>query len=591
MGQGRLDMKRLLKYLGEHKVKAVIAPLFKCLEACFELFVPLVVASMIDNGIRLADNGHIIKMAGLLLLLALIGLACSITAQYFAAKVAIQSGTGMRRDLFGHIMSLEYSNIDDVGTSTLITRMTADINQVQTGINMFLRLFMRSPFIVFGAMVMAFTVDREAALVFVVAIPVMAVIVFSIMLYSMPLYKKVQKQLDRVMLITRENLQGARVVRAFNRQDQEMETFKEENDALVSFQVFVGKISALMNPLTYVVVNLAVVVLLYMGGQRVQIGSLTQGQVVALVNYMSQILVELIKLADLIILMSKAFACLSRINAVFDMKPAVDDTEAGTDRAEVMTEDERGSILEFRNVSFSYKGSAQPVLQDVNFSVARGEMIGVIGGTGSGKSTLVNLIPRFYDVTEGEIRFGGMPLSKMKLSSLRDRIGIVPQKAVLFKGTLRENMQWGRKEATDGEIREALAEAQALPFVEEKQEGLEMKIEQNGRNLSGGQRQRLTIARALVRRPEILILDDSASALDFATDAALRKAIREQTGQMTVFVVSQRVSSVQSADKIIVLDDGKIAGVGRHEELLSDCQVYKEICLSQLSKEEVECRG
>lgn len=599
-------MKRLLYYLKDYKFKAVIAPLFKCLEACFELFVPLVVASMIDRGIRQGDNAYILRMAGMLVLLALIGLVCSITAQYFAAKVAIHAGTSIRSDLFRKIMSLEYADIDTVGTSTLITRMTSDINQVQTGINMFLRLFMRSPFIVFGAMVMAFTVDGKAALIFVVTIPVLSLIVFSIMLYSMPLYKKVQKQLDKVMLITRENLLGARVVRAFNRQKNEKEDFKKENDLLVSFQIFVGKISALLNPLTYIVVNLAVVALLYVGGLRVDAGNLSQGQVVALVNYMLQILTELIKLADLIILMTKAFACMSRVSAVFEIEPDVRDCEeadvvpgrigdvsgngkdakGGTCRS-VVTE----PLLAFDHVEFVYAGSKEASLINVDFTVNAGETVGVIGGTGSGKSTLVNLIARFYDVTKGEIRFKGIPLPRLDLSELRKCIGVVPQKAVLFKGTLRENMQWGKNDAADEQIYQALRIAQAAEFVEKKQEGLELLIEQNGRNLSGGQRQRLTIARALVRQPEVLILDDSASALDFATDAALRRAIRENTGDMTVFLVSQRATTVKDADKIVVLDDGEVAGVGTHEQLLETCDVYREICLSQLSKEEVMGRG
>ena len=577
-------MRRLLGYLKDYKFRTVIAPLFKCLEACFELLVPLVVADMIDNGIRRADNVYILKMAGLLVILALIGLTCSITAQYFAANVAIHVGTGMRRDLFRHILSLEYEDIDVTGTSTLITRMTSDINQVQTGVNMFLRLFMRSPFIVFGAMIMAFTVDVKAAITFVVTIPVLSLIVFSIMLCSMPLYKKVQRQLDKVMLITRENLLGSRVVRAFNRQQNEKKEFKKENDLLVSFQVFVGKISALLNPLTYVAVNLAVVVLLYIGGGRVAVGSLSQGQVVALVNYMLQILTELIKLADFIILMSKASACLSRVNAVFAMEPAVSDCDNPED---IEGHEKEEDFLIFDNVDFAYAGSKETSLKNVDFKVDAGDTIGIIGGTGSGKTTLVNLIPRFYDVTKGEIRFRGVPLQKYKLEALRVRVGVVPQKAVLFKGTLRDNMRWGKTDASDEEIWRALEIAQAAEIVEKKQEGLDMQIEQNGRNLSGGQRQRFTIARALVRQPEILILDDSASALDFATDAALRKAIRENTNHMTVFLVSQRATTVKNADKIVVLDDGKVVGVGTHAELLKTCHVYKEICLSQLSKEEV----
>ncbi|MCD7867605.1 MAG: ABC transporter ATP-binding protein/permease [Clostridiales bacterium] len=580
-------MKRLALYLKDNKLKTVLAPLFKCLEACFELFVPLVVASMIDRGIAGGDRFYILKMAGLLFLLAGIGLVCSITAQYFAARVAIHVGTGLRSDLFSHIMSLEYANIDSAGTSTLITRMTSDINQVQTGINMFLRLFMRSPFIVFGSMIMAFTVDVKAAMIFVVTIPLLSVIVFFIMLYSMPLYKKVQKQLDRVMQTTRENLLGTRVVRAFNRQKYEIADFKEENDRLVSCQVFVGKISALLNPLTYIVVNAAVIALLFVGGNRVHTGHLTQGQVVALVNYMLQILTELIKLADLIIVISKALACLSRVNAVFDMAPSVANHPEGEGMPEKKADSASAPFLDFDHVSFAYGASREPDLKDIHFSVNKGETIGIIGGTGSGKTTLVNLVPRFYDVTEGEIRCQGVPIKNLEISHVRERTGVVPQKAVLFKGSLRENMQWGKADATDEEIWQALKTAQAAEIVEKKGEGLEMKIEQNGRNLSGGQRQRMTIARALVRQPEILILDDSASALDFATDAALRKAIRENTAGMTVFLVSQRATTVKNADRIVVLENGHMAGVGTHRQLLDTCEVYREICLSQLSREEV----
>lgn len=585
-------MKRLGKYFQGYKVRTVTAPLFKCLEACFELLVPLVVAGMIDHGIRKGDSVYVLKMAGVLLLLAVIGLVCSITAQYFAARVAIHVGTGLRRDLFQKILSLGYAEIDEAGTSTLITRMTSDINQVQNGINMFLRLFMRSPFIVFGAMVMAFTVDGKAAILFAVTIPVLSIIVFSIMLCSMPLYKKVQRQLDRVVLMTRENLLGARVIRAFNRQNQEQEEFQREQDRLVAFQVFVGKISALLNPLTYIVVNLAVMGLLYTGGIRVDAGSLTQGQVVALVNYMLQILAELMKLADLIILMTKASACLSRVNAVFELESeqqkAVDLKEesnpAGNRKRQEGSNTKKG-FLEFDDVGFIYPGSQSESLSHLTFSAEKGQTIGIIGGTGSGKTTLINLIPRFYEARQGEIRIDGVPIGQMDVAELREMIGIVPQNPVLFQGTLRDNLKWGKKDAKDAKLKEVLQIAQAAEFVEQKKEGLDLRIEQNGRNLSGGQKQRLTIARALVKEPQILILDDASSALDYATDAALRKSLNEQNKERLVFLVSQRVSSVRYADQILVLEEGALAGVGTHESLLAECGVYREICQSQLGEE------
>lgn len=585
-------MKRLGKYFQGYKVRTVTAPLFKCLEACFELLVPLVVAGMIDHGIRKGDSVYVLKMAGVLLLLAVIGLVCSITAQYFAARVAIHVGTGLRRDLFQKILSLGYAEIDEAGTSTLITRMTSDINQVQNGINMFLRLFMRSPFIVFGAMVMAFTVDGKAAILFAVTIPVLSIIVFSIMLCSMPLYKKVQRQLDRVVLMTRENLLGARVIRAFNRQSQEQEEFQREQDRLVAFQVFVGKISALLNPLTYIVVNLAVMGLLYTGGIRVDAGSLTQGQVVALVNYMLQILAELMKLADLIILMTKASACLSRVNAVFELESeqqkAADLKEesnpAGNRKRQEGSNAKKG-FLEFDDVSFTYPGSQSESLSHLTFSAEKGQTIGIIGGTGSGKTTLINLIPRFYEARQGEIRIDGVPIGQMDVAELREMIGIVPQNPVLFQGTLRDNLKWGKKDAKDAKLQEVLQIAQAAEFVEQKKEGLDLRIEQNGRNLSGGQKQRLTIARALVKDPQILILDDASSALDYATDAALRKSLNEQNKERLVFLVSQRVSAVRYADQILVLEEGALAGVGTHESLLAECGVYREICQSQLGEE------
>ncbi len=584
-------MKRLLGYMKAYRKESIIAPLFKMLEASFELFVPLVVASMIDVGIRNRDVSYILKMGGLLALLAVIGIACSLTAQYFAARSAIGTGTALRNDLFAHINRLSYSEIDTIGTSTLITRMTSDINTVQNGVNMVLRLFLRSPFVVFGAMIMAFTVDFKGALVFACAIPLLSAVVFGILLISMPLYKKVQKQLDKVTLSTRENLLGVRVIRAFNRQESERERFAGENDLLVKLQVFVGKIAALLNPVTYVVINCAIVVLIWVGAKQVDAGILSQGKVVALVNYMSQILVELIKLANLIILISKAMASMNRVDSVFEITPSITESaRAGEDRPAKSPAEEKGGApkVRFDHVTFTYKGAKEPSLTDISFSASAGETIGIIGGTGSGKSTLVNLIPRFYDVTDGAVLIDGEDVREKKLDSLRNAIGVVPQKAVLFKGSLRDNLKWGREEAADEEIYMALETAQAREFVEEKKRGLDLLVSQGGHNLSGGQRQRLTIARALVRRPEILIMDDSASALDFATDARLRQAIKRDTENMTVFIVSQRAATIKNADKILVLDDGRLAGAGTHKELLETCQVYQEICLSQLSKEEVQ---
>ena len=583
-------MKRLLRYLRDYKVESVMGPLFKMLEAGFELFVPLVVARIVDVGIRNRDVSYILKMGGLLLLLAAIGLACSLTAQYFAAKAAVGFSTGLRRDLFAHISSLSYSEQDAIGTSTLITRMTSDINQVQTGVNLTLRLFLRSPFIVLGAVVMAFTVNVKAAMVFAVAIPLLCVVVFGIMAVSMPLYKKVQRQLDRVTQATRENLTGARVIRAFNRQEDEIRDFEASNSRLVDFQVFVGKISALMNPVTYVIVNLSIVAVVWISGKQVDSGILSQGDTIALVNYMSQILVELIKLANLIISISKALACANRISAVFDEKSSITDPETGLKAHETASgaDGEEPAKVQFSHVNFSYKNAKEDSLTGIDLTVRRGQTIGIIGGTGSGKSSLVNLIPRFYDVREGAVLVDGRDVRDYPLDELRGKIGVVPQKAVLFKGTLRENMKWGKKNATDEEIYRALDIAQAREFVDGKGKGLDLFVEQGGKNLSGGQRQRLTIARALVRQPEILIMDDSASALDFATDARLRRAIRESTGDMTVFIVSQRVSTIRGADQIAVLDDGAVAGLGTHSELLASCEVYREICLSQLSEEEVQ---
>ncbi|MDO4266160.1 MAG: ABC transporter ATP-binding protein [Eubacteriales bacterium] len=598
-------MKRLLTYLGQYRLFAVLAPLFKCLEACFELFVPLVVARMIDVGIANSDSGYIMKMGALLILLGLIGLSCSITAQWFSADVAVRVGTGLRKDLLSHMLGLGYADIDGVGTSTLLTRMTSDINQVQTGVNMFLRLFMRSPFIVFGAVIMAFTVDVRGALVFAVTVPLLAIVVFGILLGSVPLYRRVQSQLDRVMLLTRENLLGVRVVRAFGMEEREKKSFHEANDLLRSLQIFVGKISALLNPVTVVIVNLAIVVLLYTGAHEVELGILTQGKVVALVNYMSQILVELVKLANLIILISKAAASMNRVDAVFGMKNPIEKTR-GKGMQDIFPEDDRevrpGAFVwsevtavpeeepavVFSHVSFSYPGAKGESLKDISFEARRGETIGIIGGTGSGKSTLINLIPRFYDVSSGSVIVNGIDVRDWDAKLLRGLIGLVPQKAVLFAGTIRDNLKWGSREASDEALLRAMSVAQASDILTKKKEGLDFELEQGGTNLSGGQRQRLTIARAVARDPEILILDDSASALDFATDAALRHALRTETAGMTVFLISQRAASVKAADRILVLEDGAAAGFGTHAELLRSCAVYREICLSQMSEEEVQ---
>lgn len=597
-------MKRLFSYMKDYKLESILGPLFKMLEASFELFVPLVVARMVDVGIRGRDSGYILKMGGVLVLLALIGLACSLTAQYFAAKAATGAATSLRNDLFSHIGRLSYTEIDTVGTSTLITRMTSDINQVQSGINMTLRLLLRSPFVVFGAMVMAFTVDVRSAFVFVVTIPVLCVVVFGIMAVSMPLYKSVQRQLDKVLLTTRENLLGVRVIRAFNRQKSETEKFDRENGNLVRMQVFVGKISALLNPVTYVIINIAVVAVIWVGAEQADSGIITQGKVIALVNYMSQILVELIKMANLIIIISKAVACMNRVDSIFKVESSIEDKgrsgsrkpgsqnsgfqNSGPQNSGPQNPGLRIPKVEFKDMEFVYAGAKEPALKDISFCAMAGQTIGVIGGTGSGKSTLVNLIPRFYDAASGQVLVDGTDVREYSLDELRDKTGVVPQKSVLFKGTLRDNMRWGKQDASDEEIYRALDTAQAREFVDSKGEGLDLYIDQGGHNLSGGQRQRLTIARALVRRPEVLIMDDSASALDFATDARLRKAIRENTGDMTVFIVSQRATTIKSADTILVLDEGRLAGMGTHKELLKDCQVYREICLSQLSKEEVE---
>ncbi len=572
-------MWKLLVYLKEYKKESVLGPLFKLLEASFELLVPLVMASIIDTGIKNGDSRYVFLMGGVLLLLAVVGLAASLTAQYFAAKAAVGFSTKLKHALFAHIESLSYSEVDMLGSTSLITRMTSDVNQVQSGVNLVLRLFLRSPFIVFGAMIMAFTIDVKAALIFVVAIPLLSVVVFGVMLASIPLYRKVQTGLDRVLGITRENLTGARVIRAFRKEQEETEKFEESNEILNKVQMFVGRISALMNPLTYVIINGAVIVLIWTGALRVEAGIITQGAVVALVNYMSQILVELVKLANLIITVTKAIACGNRIQDIFEVKTSLPD-----DAKEKVRENTGTQIVSFEQVGLVYKEASEESLTDISFTAQKGDVIGVIGGTGSGKTSLVNLIPRFYDHTSGQIRIAGEDIRKYPLSQLREKIGVVPQKAVLFYGTIRSNMKWGREDATDEEIWEALETAQAAEFVREKEGGLDALVEQGGKNFSGGQRQRLTIARALVKKPEILILDDSASALDYATDAALRKGIRERLRGTTVFIVSQRAASILHADKILVLDDGNMVGSGTHEELLGNCDVYREIYESQFGK-------
>ena len=576
-------MRKLIYYLKDYKKESILAPLFKMLEALFELFVPIVMAKVIDVGIPLGDKNYIIRMCLVMILLGIIGLACSITAQYFSAKAASGFATKLRHSLFEHIQSLSFTEMDTIGTSTLITRMTSDINQVQNGVNMFLRLFMRSPFIVFGAMVMAFTIDVKAALIFVVAIPVLSVVVFGIMYASIPLYKKVQSRLDTVLGITRENLTGVRVIRAFHKEENETEKFEDANNSLASLQIFVGKISALMNPMTYVIVNLAIAALVWTGGTQVNTGIITQGEVVALINYMSQVLVELIKLANLIVLINKAIACGNRVQSVFEIKSSMDETENP-----VSPDKKTDYAVEFNHVCLRYGKSDVDSLTDIDFNVKRGETIGIIGGTGSGKSSVVNMIPRFYDACEGEVLVDGINVKDYAINDLRQKIGIVMQKAVLFKGTIRDNLLWGNETASEEDIYEALKVSQALEVVEGKKNGLDSEVAQGGKNFSGGQKQRLTIARALVRKPEILILDDSASDLDYATDAALRKAIREMDNSPTVFIVSQRASSIQYADKIIVLDDGKIAGIGTHQELINNCGVYQEIYYSQFSKDKKE---
>ena len=575
-------MKKLLVYLRDYKKECIFAPLFKLLEASFELIVPLVMAAIIDHGIAVSDRPYIFKMGGVLVLLALIGLTCSITAQYFAAKAAVGFATKLRHSLFSHIGTLSFSEMDTIGSSTLITRITSDINQVQSGVNMVLRLFLRSPFIVFGAMIMAFTVNVKAALVFVVAIPLLSVVVFSVMLASIPLFKKVQSGLDRVLGHTRENLEGARVIRAFNKEADEAKEFNASNDFLTNMQMVVGRISTLMNPLTYIIINCAILAVIWIGGKEVFGGIITQGEVVALVNYMSQILVELVKLANLIILINKAIACGNRIEEVLETKSTIENNpNADTKRA--VGDD----AVTFSHVSMSYASTSEEALTDIDFTAKRGETIGIIGGTGSGKSSVVNLIPRFYDVSKGSVSIDGKDVRDYDLTELRDKIGVVMQKAVLFQGTIAENLRWGKPDATDEELWKAIEVAQATDVVEGKAGKLDYMIEQGGRNLSGGQKQRLTIARAVVKNPDILILDDSASALDFATDARLRAALRNLKGNKTIFIVSQRTSSIQFADKIIVMDDGQVAGIGTHEQLLENCEIYREIYESQFKKEDL----
>lgn len=572
-------MKKLWKYMRDYCREGILAPLFKLLEASLELLVPLVMAQIIDTGIANGDGGFILSRCGILAALAAVGLVCSITAQYFAAKASVGFAAKLRSTLFKHIQSLSYSKLDTQGTGTLIARITGDINQVQSGMNLALRLLLRSPFVVFGAMIMAFTIDVKAALVFVVTIPLLSIVVFGIMLWSIPMYKKVQARLDKVLGITRENLSGVRVIRAFCKEDEERREFGERNAALTKLQLMVGRVSAAMNPATYIMINLGIAVLIYVGALRVDSGILTQGQVVALYNYMSQILVELVKLASLIITITKALACVGRVSAALDMES--DMHGADTMPKEIDTDEE----VRFENVEFGYATGGEPALSGISFSVKKGETMGIIGGTGSGKSSLVSLIPRFYDATGGHVYIKGNDVKDYPLGALREMVGMVPQKAVLFKGTIRENLRWGNADATEEEMERALSDAQALEIVKAKPEGLDSPVAQDGKNLSGGQRQRLTIARALIKKPEILILDDSTSALDYATDLALRRSLAALSYKPTVFIVSQRASSILHADKIAVLDEGKMVGLGTHEELMRTCPVYREIYYSQYEQE------
>lgn len=579
-------MRQLLKYLKHYKKESIIGPLFKLLEATFELIVPVIMAQIIDIGIRQNNVPYIWKMGAVLVGLGILGLTCSLCAQYFAAKAAMGFGAELRYDLFKHIEGLSYAEVDQAGGSTLVVRMMSDTTQVQSGVNLVLRLFLRSPFIVIGALIMSFAINVKAALIFCVTVPLLALVIYAIMCLSIPLYKRVQRQLDQVQKSTRENLAGIRVVRAFRTQDEEKEEFAQECDDLKGLQMKVGSISALMNPMTYVIVNAGILAIVWFGGIQVNVGSLTQGNVIALVNYMTQILLALVALANLIITFTKALASAGRITEIFDLSSSI---QSGEKTVDGQTENRKQiPRVEMKKVDFVYSGDKEPVLRDLNFSIMAGETIGIIGGTGSGKSSLVNLIPRFYDVASGQVLMNGLDVREWDLNKLREKVGIVPQKAVLFHGTIRENMQMGKEDATDEEIYEALRTAQAEEVVAGKPDRLDTMISESGKNLSGGQRQRLTIARALVRKPEVLILDDSASALDFATDSKLRKAIAENTHDMTVFIVSQRASSIMQADRIIVLDDGQMVGYGNHRELLKSCKVYQEICSSQLSKEEVE---
>lgn len=577
-------MKKLLIYLKHYKKETVLAPLFKLLEASFELMIPLVVAAIVDVGIGNRDLSYVYQMGGIMILLGVVGLVAAVTAQYFSARAAVGFATELRSALFGHIQSFSYTEIDTLGTSTLITRLTGDVNQVQSGVNMTLRLLLRSPFIVFGAMIMAFTVDVKSALIFVGVIPLLCIVVFGIMLITMPMYKAVQKRLDEVVALTRENLIGIRVIRAFHKEQDEIAKFKKGNEELTDSQLGVGKISALLNPVTYVIINLGLVLLIYTGAMQVDGGRLTQGQVIALINYISQILVELIKMANLIVLITKALSSANRISSVFEIKSSMSD-----DGREEVCVDANKPIFEFENAGFCYAGAGEASLSGIDFCVYPGETVGIIGGTGSGKTTLVNLISRFYDATEGFVRFYGKPIGEYPLEALRSRIGVVPQRAVLFKGTIKSNLQWGKEDATAEEMQKALRVSQSEEFVNKLDDGLEAFVAQNGKNFSGGQRQRLTIARAIVGKPEVLVLDDSTSALDYATDANLRKALKESTEGMTTFIVSQRTSSIRHADKIVVLEDGKIAGLGTHKYLLEHCEVYREIYDSQyqIAEEEV----
>ena len=579
-------MRKLLIYLKDYKKESIIGPLFKLLEATFELIVPVIMAHIIDIGIKNQDTLYIWKMGAVLVIFGILGLTCSLLAQYFAAKAAVGFGTALRHDLFWHIENLSHAEVDKAGSSTLVVRMTSDVNQVQSGVNLVLRLFLRSPFIVVGALVMAFTINWKAAMVFVVTVPLLAFVIYGIMVITIPLYKKVQRELDEVLLTTRENLTGVRVIRAFRTQKLERETFEHKSDVLMAIQMHVGKISASLNPLTYIIVNAGIIAVIWFGGIQVNVGDMTQGEVIALVNYMTQTLLALVALANLIITFTKALASAGRINEVFAMKPGI--VDGNEKESAVQQTEEPKTAVSMEDVTFYYQESKEPAVEHISFTAKKGETIGIIGGTGSGKSTLVSLIPRFYDVTEGQVLVNGKDVREYKVENLRSKVGMVPQKAVLFHGTIRDNMKMGREDASDEEIFAALKTAQALEIVENKPGKLDTVLSEGGKNLSGGQRQRFTIARALVRNPEVLILDDSASALDFATDANLRKAIAEDTNNMTVFIVSQRAASIMHADKIIVLDDGQMVGYGTHQELLKQCEVYQEICYSQFSKEEVQ---